>query len=87
MIDNEEELRKQLEWCRIDLNHNKGQRQLLEKELKEEDKMRNYLNQQLEKKDEQLATLMNDQGEVKKWRKKVEVAEEIAKVIQDEGLE
>jgi hypothetical protein len=24
MIDNEEELRKQLEWCRIDLNHNKG---------------------------------------------------------------
>jgi hypothetical protein len=34
--------------------------------LKEEDKMRNYLNQQLEKKDEQLATLMNDQGEVKK---------------------
>jgi DNA-binding phage protein len=55
--------------------------------LKEEDKMRNYLNQQLEKKDEQLLTLMNDQGEVKKWRKKVEVAEEIAKVIQDEGLE
>ena len=87
MIDNEEELRKQLEWCRIDLDHSKRQRQLLEKELKEEDKMRNYLNQQLEKKDEQLLTLMNDQGEVKKWRKKVEVAEEIAKVIQDEGLE
>jgi len=48
--DNEEELRKQLEQRRIDLSKSKGQQQLLEKQLEEENTMRNYLNQQLEKK-------------------------------------
>jgi hypothetical protein len=37
----------------------------LEKQLEEEDRMRNYLNQQLEKKDEQLETLTNDHGVIK----------------------
>jgi lipopolysaccharide biosynthesis regulator YciM len=46
--------------------------------------MRNYLNQQLEKKDEQLETLTNDHGVIKEWQKKVEVAEEMAKGILDE---
>jgi hypothetical protein len=49
--DNEEELRKQLERCRIDHNKSKGQQQLLENQLEEENMMRNYLNQQLEKQD------------------------------------
>jgi len=56
----------------------------LEKQLEEEDRMRNYLNQQLEKKDEQLETLTNDHGVIKEWQKKVEVAEEMAKGILDE---
>jgi hypothetical protein len=42
--DNEEELRKQLERCRIDHNKSKGQQQLLENQLEEENTMRNYLN-------------------------------------------
>ena len=50
-IDNEKELRKQLERCRIDLNKSKGQQQLLENQLEEENTMMNYLNQQLEKQD------------------------------------
>jgi hypothetical protein len=45
--DNEEELRKQLEKCRIDLYYSKGQQQFVEKQLEEEDKIRNYLNQQV----------------------------------------
>jgi len=56
----------------------------LEKQLEEEDRMRNYLNRQLEKKDEQLETLTNDHGVIKEWQKKVEVAEEMAKGILDE---
>jgi hypothetical protein len=42
--DNEEELRKQLERCRIDLSKSKGQQQLQENQLEEENTMRNYLN-------------------------------------------
>jgi len=38
----------------------------LEKQLEKEDKMRNYLNQQLKKKDKQLIVLTNDQWVVKK---------------------
>jgi len=52
--------------------------------LEEEDRMRNYLNQELEKKDEQVETLTNDHGAIKEWQKKVEVAEEMAKGILDE---
>jgi hypothetical protein len=37
----------------------------LEKILEEEDRMRNYLNQELEKKDEQVETLTNDHGAIK----------------------
>jgi hypothetical protein len=33
--------------------------------LEEEDRMRNYLNQELEKKDEQEETLTNDHGAIK----------------------
>jgi lipopolysaccharide biosynthesis regulator YciM len=46
----------------------------LEKQLDEENTMINYLNQQLENKDEQL----------KEWQKRVEVAEEIVKEVQNE---
>jgi ribosome-interacting GTPase 1 len=49
--DNEEELRKQLEQCIIDLSKSKGQQQLLESQLEEENTMRVYLNQRLEKQD------------------------------------
>jgi lipopolysaccharide biosynthesis regulator YciM len=45
----------------------------LEKQLDEENTMINYLNQQLENKDEQL----------KEWQKRVEVAEEIVKEVQN----
>ena len=44
MTDNEEELRKQLERCLIDLNKSKGQQQLLESHLEEQNTMRVYLN-------------------------------------------
>jgi hypothetical protein len=44
----------------------------LEKQLEVENTMRNYLNQQLENKDEHLTSL-------KKWHKRAEIAEEIAK--------
>jgi hypothetical protein len=37
--------------------------------LEEEDKMRNYLNQQLKEKDEQLTGLINDHEIVKNGRK------------------
>jgi hypothetical protein len=43
--DNEKELRNWLERCRIDLSKSKGQQQLPEKQLEEENTMRNYLNQ------------------------------------------
>jgi hypothetical protein len=46
-------------------------------QLEEENKMRNYLNQQLEKQDKQLTSF-------KEWQKRVEVAEEIAKGVQAE---
>ena len=46
-------------------------------QLKEENTMRNYLNQQLEKQDKQLTSF-------KEWQKRVEVAEEIAKGVQAE---
>jgi hypothetical protein len=72
--NNEEELRKQLERCKVDLSKSKGQQQLLEKQLEEENTMRNYLNQQLENKDEQLTSL-------KEWQKRAEIAEEIAKRV------
>ena len=75
--DNGEELRKQLERCIIDLNKSKGQQQLLESQLEEENTMRVYLNQRLEKQDKQLTSL-------KEWQKRVEVAEEIAKGVQAE---
>jgi hypothetical protein len=75
--DNEEDLRKQLERCRIDLSKSKGQQQLLENQLEEENTMRNYLNQQLEKQDKQLTSL-------KQWQKRAEVAEKIAKGVQAE---
>jgi len=75
--DNEKELRKQLERCRIDHNKSKGQQQLLENQLEEENMMRNYLNQQLEKQDKQLTSF-------KEWQKRAEVAEEIAKGVQAE---
>ena len=52
--------------------------------LEEKDRMRNYLNQELEKKDEQVETLTNDHGVIKEWQKKVKVAEEMAKGILDE---
>ena len=52
--------------------------------MEEEDKMRNYLDQQLEEEDKQLIVLTNDQWVVKKSWKKVKVAKEIAKGIQDE---
>ena len=72
-----EDLRKQLEQCRIDLSKSKGQQQLLENQLEEENTMRVYLNQRLEKQDKQLTSL-------KEWQKRVEVAEEIAKGVQAE---
>jgi len=75
--DNEEELRKQLERCIIDLSKSKGQQQILESQLEEENTMRVYLNQRLEKQDKQLTSL-------KEWQKRVEVAEEIAKGVQAE---
>jgi hypothetical protein len=75
--DNEEELRKQLERCVIDLSKSKGQQQLLESQLEEENTMRVFLNQQLEKQDKQLTSL-------KEWQKRAEVAEEIAKGVQAE---
>jgi chromosome segregation ATPase len=75
--DIEEELRKQLEQCRIDLSKSKGQLRLLENQLEEENTMRVYLNQQLEKQDKQLTSL-------KEWQKRAEVAEEIAKGVQAE---
>jgi chromosome segregation ATPase len=75
--DNEEELRKQLERCVIDLSKSKGQQQLLESQLEEENTMRVFLNQQLEKQDKQLTSL-------KEWQKRAEVAEEIAKAVQAE---
>jgi hypothetical protein len=75
--DNEEELRKQLERCIIDLSKSKGQQQLLESQLEEENTMRVYLNQRLEKQDKQLTSL-------KEWQKRAEAAEEIAKGVQAE---
>ena len=63
-IGDEEELREQLEKCIVDLSKSKAQQQLLEKQLDEENMLRNYLNQQLENKDKQL----------KEWQKMVEVA-------------
>ncbi|KAL9398031.1 hypothetical protein Peur_006992 [Populus x canadensis] len=75
--DIEEELRKQLEQCRIDLSKSKGQQRLLENQLEEENTMRVFLNQQLEKQDKQLMSL-------KEWQKKAEVAEEITKAVQAE---
>jgi hypothetical protein len=50
--DNEEELRRQLERCGTDLSKSKRQQQILEKQLEEENTMRNCLNQQLEDKEE-----------------------------------
>ena len=73
-IDDEEELREQLERYIIDLSKSKGQQQLLERQLDEENTMRNYLNQQLENKDKQL----------KEWQKRAEVAEEITKGVKNE---
>jgi hypothetical protein len=72
--DIEEELRKQLERCIIDLSKSKGQQQLLERQLEKENTMRVYLNQQMEKQDKQLM----------EWQKRAEVAEEIAKGVQAE---
>ena len=68
--DNGEELRKQLERCIIDLSNSKGQQQLSESQLEEENTMRVYLNQQL--------------TSLKEWQKMAEVAEEIAKGVQAE---
>ena len=77
-------MKEQLEKCRIDLSNNKGQQQLLKKQLEEEDKMRNFLHQQIKGNDEQLATLTKDLEMAKEWKKRVEVAEKIAKGIQNE---
>jgi predicted DNA-binding protein YlxM (UPF0122 family) len=52
--------------------------------LEEEDKMRNFLHQQIKGNDEQLATLTKDLEMAKEWKKRVEVAEKIAKGIQNE---
>jgi hypothetical protein len=57
MTDNEEELKTQLERYNIDLSISKGQQQILEKQLEEENTMRNGLIQQLKDKDEQLTSL------------------------------
>jgi hypothetical protein len=43
--------------------------------LEEEDKMRNFLHQQIKGNDEQLATLTKDLEMEKEWKKMVEVAE------------
>ena len=53
-IDHEEELRRQLERCGTDLSKSKRQQEILEKQLEEENTMRNCLNQQMEDKGEQL---------------------------------
>ena len=52
--------------------------------MEEEDKMRNFLHQQIKGNDEQLATLTKDLEMAKEWKKRVEVAEKIAKGIQNE---
>ena len=75
--NHKEELRRQLERCGIDLGKSKRQQQVLEKQLEEENMMRNCLNQQLEEKEEQLISC-------KQWQERVEIAEAIAKGIQEE---
>lgn len=52
--------------------------------MEEEDKMRSFLHQQIKGNDEQLATLTKDLEMSKEWKKRVEVAEKIAKGIQNE---
>jgi predicted DNA-binding protein YlxM (UPF0122 family) len=52
--------------------------------LEEKDKMRSFLNQQIKRNDEQLATLAKDLEIAKEWKKRVKVAEKIAKGIQNE---
>ena len=76
-MDDEEDLRKQLEQCRIDLSKSKGQQQLLENQLEEENTMRVFLNQRLEKQEKQLMSL-------KEWQKRAEIAEEITTGVQAE---
>nr|XP_034906363.1 trichohyalin-like [Populus alba] len=76
-MDDEEDLRKQLEQCRIDLSKSKGQQQLLENQLEEENTMRVFLNQRLEKQEKQLMSL-------KEWQKRAKVAEEITTGVQAE---
>jgi len=46
--------------------------------------MRSFLNQQIKRNDEQLATLAKDLEIAKEWKKRVKVAEKIAKGIQNE---
>jgi len=75
--DHEEELRRQLERCGTNLGKSKRQQQILEKQLKEENTMMNCLNQQLEEKEEQLTSC-------RQWQKRAEIAEALAKGIQDE---
>ena len=76
-MDDEEDLRKQLEQCRIELSKSKGRQQLLENQLEEENTMRVFLNQRLEKQEKQLMSL-------KEWQKRAEVAEEITTGVQVE---
>ncbi|XP_011014864.1 PREDICTED: protein CFAP45, mitochondrial-like [Populus euphratica] len=76
-IDHEEELRRQLKRCSTNLGKSKRQTQILEQQLEEENTMRNCLNQQLEEKEEQLTSC-------KQWQRRAEIAEALAKQIQDE---
>ena len=73
----EEELRRQLERYGTNLGKSKRQQQVLEKQVEEENMMRNCLKQQLEEKEEQLISC-------KQWQKRAEIAEAIAKGSQEE---
>ena len=75
--DDEEDLRKQLDQCVIKLSKSKGRQQLLENQLEEENTMRVFLNQRLEKQEKQLMSL-------KEWQKRAEVAEDITTGVQVE---
>ena len=66
-----------MERCGTDLGKSKRQQQVLEKQVEEENMMRNCLKQQLEEKEEQLISC-------KQWQKRAEIAEAIAKGSQEE---
>jgi chromosome segregation ATPase len=64
-VNNEEDLQKELDKLRIELNNSKNHQKFLENQLLKEEEMKASLDQQLKEKDEQIVKLRKNQHEIK----------------------